>query len=242
MARGQAPSLVVHQGEVLNVKLLEQVSSKDAKTGSPVKMEALTDLVVGGRVVVRRGAPLTARLAVVEKKAKSIGSGRISLQIEAVEMANGEPLGLDGTRTAAGGMVGKKLYRGMMIASIVTLSTAGAVATMLSRGDEIVLPEGTALEATVTMDTTLDPEEFPVADSGVTAISTSPIAKVRFETSTEDGSVSVDDEFVGEAPVSVDLKRGVHTVRVNRDGYKRWLQRVVIDGDEVKLVVRLEKK
>jgi len=69
-----------------------------------------------------------------------------------VEMADGERLALDTTQANSGGGPNGKVYKGLVIASIVLLSPAGTATALLLHGQEVVLPEGTELEARVAGD------------------------------------------------------------------------------------------
>jgi hypothetical protein len=243
MAWGQvAAPLLVQHGTVVPVRLLEQVSSSEGKAGSAVRMEAAADVVVDGVVIVRRGAPLTATLTAVQKKGKTVPDGKVSLRMTDVEMADGGRLRLDGTRDARGGHVNSKVYKGLVIASLALLSPAGAVTSLVIRGEEIVLPEGTELEASVTADTTLDRAKFSAVAAKDDAAAPAAAGGMRVETSVGDGSVFVDGRFAGEAPVTVDVLRGVHKVEVDRDGYRKWEQKVVVEGGSLRLVVKMEEK
>lgn len=61
--------------------------------------------------------------------------------------------------------------------------------------------------------------------------------------STPDGAdVYVDDAFVGNAPATLNLSSGKHTVKVSQQGYKDWAKEVsVFAGSEVGLKATLEK-
>jgi len=62
-------------------------------------------------------------------------------------------------------------------------------------------------------------------------------------TSTPDGAdVYVDDAFVGNAPATLTLSGGKHTVKVSRQGYKDWQKELsVFAGSELNLKAALEK-
>jgi hypothetical protein len=62
-------------------------------------------------------------------------------------------------------------------------------------------------------------------------------------TSTPDGAdVSIDDAFVGNAPATLKLSPGKHTVKVSLQGYKDWTKEVsVFAGFEVGLKATLER-
>ena len=139
-----------------------------------------------------------------------------------------------------------------MIASILLLSPAGTATSLLWRGQEILLPEGTLLEARVAQDTTLDSRKFESAalangDSGSSGepASTGEAEKnvtLQIETNAGDGSVWLGSEFVGESPMKLSVKPGMYVVNVVRDGYKSWQQKVILHGDPLTLRVTMDKK
>jgi hypothetical protein len=186
----------------------------------------------------------------VKKKTKLTPGGRMSLNITDVQMADGARLDLDTTQADSGGGPNDKVYKGLVIAS---LAVYAPVATgLLWRGQEILLPEGTLLEARVAQDTTFDSQKFKPAvlvsgGDGPSAepTSTTEVEKnvtLQIETNAGDGSVWLDSEFVGESPMKLSVKPGIYTVRVIRDGYKSWQQRVVIHGGPLTLRVTMDKK
>jgi hypothetical protein len=63
-------------------------------------------------------------------------------------------------------------------------------------------------------------------------------------TSTPDGAdVYSDGGFVGNAPSTLKLAPGKHTVRVIASGYKEWSREITVQsGSEVKLNAGLEKE
>lgn len=59
--------------------------------------------------------------------------------------------------------------------------------------------------------------------------------------STPDGAdISVDGDFVGNAPSTVNLSAGDHTITVTRNGYKAWERKIKAIGGNVKLNAELE--
>jgi len=62
--------------------------------------------------------------------------------------------------------------------------------------------------------------------------------------STPDGAdVYSDGSFVGNAPSTLKLSPGKHTVRVAASGYKEWSREITVQsGSEVKLNAGLEKE
>ncbi len=212
-------------------------------------MEELADLVVGGRVVVRKGAPFTASLTVAKKKAKRGTGGRLALHLADVEMADGEHLALDTTQAESGGGPGPKAYKTLVFASVILLSPAGVTTALLLHGQEVVLPEGTEIAARVGSATTLDQRKFNLAPEGKPPTPSSQpsgqknqLVTLHVETSPDDARLWVDGKRQGESSTTLSIARGLHKVKVNRDGFKPWQQKVVIEGNPLTLTVALEKK
>jgi hypothetical protein len=260
-AQQPAPLVVVH-GTPVQLVLRQQVSSVDGTAGAPVAMQALDDLVVDGRLIVRKGAPVTASLLKVEKKSLMTAGGRVYLDMEDVATADGGLLALNTVEQKGAHVPNHTVYKTLVIASMIALSPAGAVTSMALRGQEIVLPEGTEMQAWVQADTPLDAAQFPTATppaaplpanslsrtvpSGIPAAfaPTQPpaVAKLALTTNAGDGSVFVDGEFRGEAPLTLDLRRGLRSIFVRRDGYKLWKEKVVVEGDQLQLLVSMTAK
>ena len=65
---------------------------------------------------------------------------------------------------------------------------------------------------------------------------------VRLVASPPDAEVSVDDNFVGNAPVDLKLTPGKHTIKVAAAGYQSWSREIsVLTGSQVHLNATLER-
>lgn len=54
--------------------------------------------------------------------------------------------------------------------------------------------------------------------------------------------VNVDDAFVGNAPATLKLKPGKHTIKITMDGYKDWTREInAMSGSQVNLTATLQK-
>jgi hypothetical protein len=98
----------------------------------------------------------------------------------------------------------------------------------------IAVPDPKAVPAEPSM--TVGPSVVPVSvvSSGKGSITVS---------STPDGAdVYVDDNFVGNAPATLKLSPGKHTVKVSQDGYKAWTKDIAVFADsDVNLKAALAK-
>jgi hypothetical protein len=91
-----------------------------------------------------------------------------------------------------------------------------------------------------------DPKAVPAAPSITKSADATPASKEEGKiilTSVPDGAdVYVDDSFVGNAPATLKLPAGKHTVKVSQSGYAAWTKEIsVFAGSEVNMKATLEK-
>jgi hypothetical protein len=91
-----------------------------------------------------------------------------------------------------------------------------------------------------------DPKAVPAAPSITKSADATPASKEEGKivlTSVPDGvDVYVDDSFVGNAPATLKLPAGKHTVKVSQSGYAAWTKEIsVFAGSEVNMKATLEK-
>lgn len=66
---------------------------------------------------------------------------------------------------------------------------------------------------------------------------------VSVKSTPDAADVSADDNFVGNAPASLKLSPGKHTIKVSLNGYKDWSREITVNaGSEVSLNANLEKQ
>jgi len=89
------------------------------------------------------------------------------------------------------------------------------------------------------------PEEpgVRIPPSSAAPLPSSEFGTVMVATVPDGAEVAVDGAFVGNAPASLKLTPGKHTVTVSRNTYKNWSKELsVLAGSEVKLNATLEKE
>jgi len=90
-----------------------------------------------------------------------------------------------------------------------------------------------------------EPSMTKPAEGGSPAASTASSSgkgKVMVSSVPDGADVYVDDSFVGNAPATLNLTAGKHTVKVSQDGYKAWTKDVSVFADsEVSLKAALAK-
>jgi hypothetical protein len=115
-------------------------------------------------------------------------------------------------------------------------------------GDELAgdSKQAAAVKATEKAIDVPDPKAVPAAPSITRPADATPASKEEGKivlTSVPDGAdVYVDESFVGNAPATLKLPAGKHTVKVSQSGYAVWTKNVsVFSGSEVNMKATLEK-
>ena len=57
IGQNQTPSntILIKRGSMLTLKMMETINSSEVEAGYPIRMEVLTNVVVGGKVVIESG-------------------------------------------------------------------------------------------------------------------------------------------------------------------------------------------
>ena len=128
-------------------------------------------------------------------------------------------------------------------AIIVALQGVTGVAVSVGDKDRNEIPAGVAVQ------TVKQPEEpaqpVPAASSAALPASTSPegIESMQVNSNPDGADVYVDGSFVGNAPATLKLKPGKHTITVKQSGYKDWSREVSTEaGAEAHISATLEKQ
>ena len=81
------------------------------------------------------------------------------------------------------------------------------------------------------------------SEPGASTPSEAPKGSVNIASNPSGADVSVDGEFVGNAPAALKLAPGKHTLSVKMTGYKDWSREITVySGSEVQLTANLEKQ
>lgn len=86
--------LKLFDGTPVRLKLGRDVSSADAHVGDEVPFEVTEDLVVTGFTVIRKGAKASGTVAEVAPKGRFGKNGKLTLNLTAVPLVDGEAAGL----------------------------------------------------------------------------------------------------------------------------------------------------
>jgi hypothetical protein len=160
------PPVTVAAGTQLSVNLEDAYSTKTNAVGQPVSARLASDLVAGGRVVARAGAPIRGTITEVTSGSAKIGAvPALKIDFTELVMADGSTMAINARinqkgqsekgrdtakiagGTAAGAIIGHQINdgSGKVIGGIVG-GAAGAIAAKKT-GTEVEIPAGSVLQA-----------------------------------------------------------------------------------------------
>jgi hypothetical protein len=244
---------VLEDGTPVRLRINRTVSSADAQVGETVDFEVLEEVLVGKTLVVPKGGLAFATVTEAQSKRRMARGGKLDINIDNVRLADGEKAALRAVKEVKGGGHTGAMTGGIVATSIVFFPAAPFFLFM--HGKDITIPKGTEITAYISGDMKLDVAKFQ-ASAAPAASPAEPSPKLEAAafkaeesgsvqvTSTPDGAdVYSDGAFVGNAPSTLKLAPGKHTVRVSSKGFKDWSREITVQsGSEVKLNAGLEKE
>jgi len=237
----------LEDGTPVKLRLARNISSADAQVGETVDFEVLEEVRVGNTVIIPVGSIAWATVTEAQSKRRMGRSGKLSVNIDSVRLANGQKGALRSVQGGSGGS-----HTGAMTGAIVATSLIAWPAAplfLLMKGKDITIPKGTAITAYVNGNIPLDRNTFDSrsADGSTTAAGggngPAPAQALVTIVSTPDGAeLEVDGSFVGNTPSSIPLLPGDHELSLTKKGFKQWSRRLRVTGAPVTVSAELERK
>lgn len=98
------------------------------------------------------------------------------------------------------------------------------------------------IPAGINVQSTREPEEGKQNSTAAPAKPAEIPASVSIASNPDGAEIYVDNDLIGNAPSTVKLQPGKHTIRVNLSGYNPWTREITTQsGSEVRLAATLEK-
>jgi hypothetical protein len=132
--------LVLHEGTPLRMRIMRTVSSADAQVGNNIDFKTLDEVVLGGGIVIPRGATAIATITVAESKKRMARGGKLGMNIDYVRLPNGDELPLRGVQSLKGGGHTGAMTGAMVATAIVFWPAAPFFLFM--HGKDVTIPEG----------------------------------------------------------------------------------------------------
>lgn len=252
----QSPAaVVVPDGTAVKLSLEHNLNSATSEVGETIYFRVVDEIRVGNVVAIPTGTTALGHIVTDEHKKTMGRGGKLEFAIDYVKPYDSQ------VKVRATAQRQGKDATGKVITFTVLISPL----FLLMHGKEAVIPQGTMVTAYVD-----GKQEVPVSLAAASAgpiivptasLQTNGIAASSAEatspphngaaeqassiTVTSDppgADISVDGEFMGNAPSTLKVATGHRTIKATKSGYKDWERALTVNpGGEVKLNITLEK-
>jgi hypothetical protein len=253
---------ILQDATPVKLRLNRNVSSADAHEGESVDFEVLEDVAANGIVVIPKGSVAIGTVTEAQPKRRMGRAGKLEMVLDYVRLADTEKAAVRAVKDAKGGSHTVGMTVGIVATGLLFFPAAPFFLFM--HGKDITIPKGAEVTAYVNGDVRLEAKNFhtsalqsaqsadpaPQTAPAPSDLATSPAAPNAVTTSgtievrsTSDGAeVYVDGTFVGNAPATLKLSPGQHTIRVTQSGYKEWSREIAVQaGSEAHLSAALDR-
>ena len=243
---------ILQEGTPVKLRLSRNVSSADAQVGESVDFEVLEDVAANGMVVIPKGSVAIATVTEAQPKRRMGRAGKLEIVLDYVRLADTEKAAIRAVKDAKGG----SHVAGMTVGIVATglLFFPAAPFFLFMHGKDITVPKGSEVTGYINGDMRLEAAKFaakpdasavaqPANDTSQAATAAPASTGSIAVQSTPDGAdVYADNAFVGNAPATLKLSAGQHTIRVTLSGFKDWSRDILVqNGSEVHLTAAMEK-
>ena len=142
-----ADGLVIPDGTPVELRLTENISSNKAHKGDQLNFLVVKDVNLDGYTLIPAGTVAQGEVTQVKGKRFLGMGGRISFDLESVELANGERVQLSASKVVKGGSRTKLMATAMIATSVIFLPATPIF--LLTRGHESTALQSTEVTAQI---------------------------------------------------------------------------------------------
>src|SRR5271166_4448650 len=244
VAGGQQPvastrtAFVLEDGTPVKLRLSQTVSSADAHVNDRVEFEVLEDVLVGGVVVVPKGASALGTVTEAVPKRRMARGGKLEIVMDSVRLVDGQKAALRAVKDGKGGGHTGGMTVGIVAAAVVFWPAAPLF--LLMHGKDITFPKGTDVLTFINGDMKLDPAKFQQAEGGSTQpVVTGAASNLAISSTPAGADIYLDQNFVGNTPSTVSVPSGKHSVSVRKAGFQDWSRDMNLSGGSITLSAEL---
>ena len=137
----------VHDGIQMELELMSNISSKDAEEGDIINFTVVNDVIINGVIIIEKGAPARARIAVAKKSGRWGKSGKLGWAMQDVMAADGSRIPLRMEKKLSGDSKGGTVTTGVIVTSLIFWPAAPLWG--FKKGKEVSMSAGKRFEAFV---------------------------------------------------------------------------------------------
>jgi hypothetical protein len=260
---------VLEDGTAVTLRLGRSLSSADAHAGDRVEFEVAEEVSVNRIVVIPKDSLASGAVITAHKKRRMGRAGKLDVNIDSVQLADGEKATLRAVKESQGGSHTGIMAGGMIATSLIVWPVAPVF--LLMHGKDVTIPKGTEVTAYISGDVKLDLAKFqpaplvpvsppvpatqqvspasPAATPNAGPSDAPPLspdqgAAAELEvSSTPDGAdIEIDGNFVGSTPSTMGIAAGPHHLSVKKTGFKPWERKITVSSGHIKIDATLESQ
>jgi hypothetical protein len=143
----QLPAIHLADGTKIPLRLVQTISSGTAKNGDVVNFEVIEDIEVDGTVVIKKGTPVRGVVVEAAEKRRMGRAGKLSYTVADTKTVDRQTIRLRATSEKSG----DSHVTGVAVTTVAVavLVPVAAPFFLLRKGKDIVVPEGTRVDAFV---------------------------------------------------------------------------------------------
>ena len=224
--------IILPEGTRVRVRLEQAISSATAEEGQSVNLSVTDDVKIGDTIVVAQGAACVGTVTSAMPKRRMGRTGKLDFAIERVVAVDGTsiPLRYAPTKKEGGS---KAATTGVLAAGAAVVFWPAAPVLLLMKGKDVTINKGVGFDVFTDQRFTLQPKAATIAPAGSTTVQASqPVAAAAVATVTircdvEGADIELDGAFVGNAPTTMQIPAGPHSVAVVK-GTAKWERMIQI--------------
>jgi hypothetical protein len=229
---------VLEDGTPVKLRISQTVSSADAHVDDKVEFEVLEEVRVADILVIPKGGIAWGTITEAQPKRRMARGGKLEIVMDSVRLVDGQKAALRAVKNAKGGG-----HTGAMTAGIVAtglLFWPAAPFFLFMHGKDITIPKGAEVPTFVNGNFNLDAARFRPATQNVQiAQQGGAVTSVSISSTPPGGDIYVDDGFVGNAPSTLNVTAGAHSIVVKKNGFQDWTRQMSFSGGTITLSAEL---
>jgi len=248
----------IPDGIPVRLSLREALSSETSKVGDEIHLEVIEDVNLGGLIVIPSGTPAIGHVLKDEHKKMLGRGGKLEFTIDYLKLGIDTRLKVRASAARHG-----KSKEGEVVAFSALLVPLSPL-FLTRHGKSVQVPQNTLINAYIEGDQKVPMSIVEAANRSQAPFATVPVlansttvpgnsmsntqlgnaapSVLNLKSEPSGAEITIDGEFVGDTPTTVQVVAGHHNVVLNKNGFKVWQRMLTVgSGGTISLAPSLEK-
>ena len=225
--QGQVSPVSIPEGTKISVQLEQDLSGDTSQEGQVVQLSVVREVRIGDVVVIAQGANVTGKVTLAQPKRRMGRTGKIDFSIERVTAVDKSDISLRYTvNKIEGGS--RAVSTGALTAGVAIGFFPAAPFVLLRMGNEAIVGKGTIFEV------------FTDQTHILSVMDDAKNSRIDIMSDPAGADVEINGDFVGSAPLSLDLPTGDYEIVLKKKGFRDWNRRIKSLSSSVGVNAELE--